>query len=334
MIFEQRTLTVGERKLDLSVLGFGGAPLGNMHRVLTEDEAQSTVSAAWDSGLRYFDTAPFYGYGLSEARIGSVIQDKPRADFVVSTKVGRLLEPCKPGEENSGIYLKTPQLKVRFDYSYDGVMRSYESSLKRLGLNKIDILYVHDIGGLTHGEMADQHFHDLLAGGWRALDELRSSGAVTAVGLGVNENAVCEQILREADPNIFLLAGRYTLLDQSSAETMLPECVRRGVGIVLGGPYNSGILATGPIENAQYDYAAASPEILEKAKALQDVCNEHGVTLAEAALHFPLRHSAVLSVIPGSQTEQQVALNIATFSNTPPESLWTALTDAGLIAAA
>jgi D-threo-aldose 1-dehydrogenase len=312
-------------------MGFGGAPLGNMHRILTEDEAHEAVEAAWNGGLRYFDTAPFYGHGLSEMRIGAVLHKQPRESFVLSTKVGRLLEPCDPGQENSGIYLGTPQVRVRYDYSYDGVMRSYASSLERLGTDRIDILYVHDIGSVTHGDADEAQYRDLMDGGWCALSELRASGDIRAIGLGVNENAICQRVLRDADPDIFLLAGRYTLLDQSSAKHLLPACVERGVGIVLGGPYNSGILATGPIENAQYDYAAAPLEILVRARQLQDVCERHGVKLVEAALHFPLRNSAILSVIPGSQTADQVAMNLATFARVPPEALWEELASLGLI---
>ncbi len=331
MNFAMRTLQSGMSSLAISTFGFGGAPLGNMHRVLSDDEAQATVEAAWDAGLRYFDTAPYYGHGLSEMRIGAVLQSKMRDDFVISTKVGRVLEPCAPGEERSGIYLNTPPFSVRYDYSYDGVMRSYETSLTRLGLDHIDILYVHDIGGLTHGDQADAHYRDLVEGGWRALDDLRSAGAVKAIGLGVNETAICEQILRDADPNIFLLAGRYTLLDQSAAERLLPTCIERGVGIVLGGPYNSGILATGPVAGAYYDYEPASAEILDRTATLQKICESHGVALSSAALHFPLRHPAILSVIPGSQTSDQVARNVSTFAKALPEALWEELAAKQLI---
>ncbi len=331
MSFAARTLQSGTSSLAISTFGFGGAPLGNMHRALCEEEAQLTVEAAWDAGLRYFDTAPYYGHGLSEMRIGAVLRSKRRDDFVISTKVGRVLEPCAPGEEHSGIYLNTPQFSVRYDYSYDGVMRSYESSLIRLGLDHIDILYVHDIGGLTHGAQADGHYHDLIEGGWRALDELRRAGAVKAIGLGVNENAICEHLLRDADPNVFLLAGRYTLLDQSAAEQLLPACVERGVGVVLGGPYNSGILATGPVAGAYYDYEPASAEILDRTACLQKICESHGVSLAAAALQFPLRHPAILSVIPGSQTSDQVARNVSTFAKVAPEALWEELAAKELI---
>ncbi len=331
MNFATRTLQSGTSSLAISTFGFGGAPLGNMHRVLSEDEAQLTVEAAWNAGLRYYDTAPYYGHGLSEMRIGAVLHSKRRDDFVISTKVGRVLEPCAPGEEHSGIYLNTPPFSVRYDYSYDGVMRSYESSLARLRLDRIDILYVHDIGGLTHGEQADAYYRDLIDGGWRALDELRSAGAVAAIGLGVNENAICEQLLRDADPNIFLLAGRYTLLDQSAAERLLPACIERGVGIVLGGPYNSGILATGPVAGAYFDYEPASADKLDCTATLQTICESHGVALAAAALHFPLRHPAIVSVIPGSQTSDQVDRNVSTFANAPPEALWEELAAKELI---
>ncbi len=318
-----KTFTRGAKSLDISMLGFGGAPLGNMNRVLGEDEAEDTVRQAWDVGMRYFDTAPYYGHGLSEMRIGAVLRTKPRSDYVLSTKVGRLLEPCAPGEEDSGIYLNTPPLRVRYDYSYDGVMRSFASSLERLGTGRIDILYVHDIGTLTHGEEADDRFRELTdGGGWRALEELRSAGDVAFIGAGVNENAVCEQLLGHTDPDLFLLAGRYTLLDRSAAVSLLPRCIARGVCIVLGGPYNSGILATGPIPGAYYDYAPASPEILARTAELEAICAQHNVTLPQAALHFPLQHTAILSVIPGSQTREQVERNVETFAKAPPPEFW------------
>jgi D-threo-aldose 1-dehydrogenase len=323
MILPSRPFERRGHRFDISTLGFGGAPLGNMHRILSEEEAQATVEAAWDAGLRYYDTAPYYGHGLSEIRIGAVLEQKPRDAYVLSTKVGRVLEPCAVGDEESGIYLNTPAFRVRYDYSYDGVMQSYAESLKRLGIDQIDILYVHDIGSLTHGEAADERFRELIdGGGWRALEELRSAGDVKFIGAGVNENAVCEQLLAHADPDIFLLAGRYTLLDQSAAQHLLPACADRGVGVVIGGPYNSGILATGPIAGAQYDYADAPPEILARTKKLGDICTQHGVALVEAALHFPLQHPAILSVIPGSQTVDQVTRNLATFGREPPPALW------------
>jgi D-threo-aldose 1-dehydrogenase len=323
MILPTRLFERRGHRLDISTLGFGGAPLGNMHRILSEGEAQATVEAAWDAGIRYYDTAPYYGHGLSEMRIGAVLKKQPRDSYVLSTKVGRVLEPCAVGDEESGIYLKTPVFRVRYDYSYAGVMRSYAESLGRLGTDRIDILYVHDIGSLTHGEAADERFRELIdGGGWRALEELRAAGDVKFIGAGVNENAVCEQLLAHAGPDLFLLAGRYTLLDQSAAERLLPACLARGVGIVIGGPYNSGILATGPIAGAQYDYADAPPEILARVHKLNDICAQHGVALVEAALHFPLQHPAIVSVIPGSQTVDQVTRNLATFGRQPSQALW------------
>ncbi|HEX8667553.1 MAG TPA: aldo/keto reductase [Allosphingosinicella sp.] len=320
--------------LSFSTLGFGAAPIGNMHRRLEEEEAAATVESAWAAGMRYFDTAPLYGHGLSERRVGAALREKPRDEFVVSTKVGRLLEPCAPGEEEAGIYKETPQVRVRFAYSYDAVMRSFEESLSRLGLGRIDILYVHDVDALTHGndEAADARIGELLdTGGWRALDELRSTGAVAAIGAGVNTVRACERLLELADPDIFLLAGRYTLLDQSAAVRLLPACVERGVAVVLGGPYNSGILATGPVPGAWYDYEAAPEPILARARRLQEVCERHDVPLARAALHFPLSHPAIVSVIPGSQTRAEVERNVATFTDPPPAALWRELAGEGLI---
>jgi D-threo-aldose 1-dehydrogenase len=321
-------------RLNFSVLGFGGAPLGNMHRPLTEPDARDTVEAAWAAGMRYFDTAPLYGHGLSERRLGAVLRALPRGAFVLSTKVGWVLEPCAPGDEDSGIYVDTPHFRVRFDYSYEGVMRSFEESLKRLGLNRIDILHVHDVDAPTHGsrEAADRRIQQLFdEGGWRALADLRSDGAVSAIGIGVNECEACERILELADPDIFLLAGRYTLLDQSALETLLPACLADGVGVVIGGPYNSGILATDAVPGAQYNYAPASPEILRRTRNIEGICAGFGTPLVDAALHFPLSHPAVVSVIPGSQTADEVRNNTRILTNPSHPSLWQELARAGLI---
>ncbi len=239
----RRFVTRGGRALDFTEFGFGGAPLGNMHRALDDDEARATLDAAWVAGIRYFDTAPLYGHGLSEMRTGRALAGRERNNYLISTKVGRLLEPCAPGDENNGIYKNTPNVRVRFDYSYDGVMRSFEASLSRLG--RIDILFVHDVDARTHGGTAqsEARIRELMdRGGWRALSELRSSGAVAAIGAGVNEWQPCARLLELADPDLFLLAGRYTLLEQEPFETLFPLCEVRGVGIVIGGPFNSGIL--------------------------------------------------------------------------------------------
>lgn len=311
-----------------SPLGFGAAPLGNMRRALNEADAEATVRRAWDLGLRYFDTAPLYGHGLSERRLGAALRGETRDGYLVSTKVGRLLEPCAAGEEGGGIYVDTPPVKAAFDYSYDGVMRSFEASLARLGLDRVDIVYVHDIDAMTHGSTAaaEARLWELFdGGGWRALDGLRSAGAVRAIGAGVNACAPCERLLELADPDIFLLAGRYTLLDQSALKRLLPQCLARDVRIVLGGPFNSGVLATGARPGAFYDYEPAGPEILARTAALEAVCRRHGVPLAQAALQFPGAHPAVACVIPGGQTPEEVARNVATHAAPTPPALWAEL---------
>jgi len=305
-----------------------------MHRVLDEAEAVATVRAAWSLGLRYFDTAPLYGHGLAECRVGDALRGRPRGDYLLSTKVGRLLEPCPAGEEDSGIFQGVPHARIVYDYSYDGVMRSYGASLRRLGLERIDILLVHDIDAATHGseERSQAHLRALVEdGGWRALDDLRRTGAVDAIGAGLNEWELCERLLDWLDPDLFLLAGRYTLLEQTALESFLPACSAHGVGVVVGGPFNSGVLATGPIAGAMYNYAPAPRWVLERAGALQAVCLRHGVSLAQAALHFPFGHPAVVSVIPGGQAPGEVERNVATLDRQVPADLWAELKAKGLL---
>jgi D-threo-aldose 1-dehydrogenase len=332
-----RTLvTRAGRRLSFSPLGFGAAPLGNMHRILSEDAADATVRAAWSAGVRYFDTAPLYGHGLSEQRVGAALRDEDRETYVLSTKVGRLLEPCAPGQEDSGIYRGVPHRRVAYDYSYDGVMRSFEASLARLGLDRIDILLVHDIDAATHGSVdaSERHLRALIdGGGWRALDDLRSARAVAAIGAGLNEWEMCQRLMGVADPDIFLLAGRYTLLEQTALDSFLPACASRGVGVVIGGPFNSGVLATGPSPGAQYNYGPAPDWVIARAEALQAVCRRHSVPLAYAALQFPLAHPAVVSVIAGAQTPDEVTRNAAGLASSAPPDLWADLMDAGLIRA-
>jgi len=322
------------RRLPFSALGFGAAPLGNMYRRLEDRDAEAAVQRAWDLGMRYFDTAPLYGHGLSEMRLGAVLRGAPRDDYVLSTKVGRLIEPCTPGEEDGGIFRDVDGRRIGFDYSYDGVMRSFEESLARLGLDRVDILFVHDIDPVTHGSAmaSEARFTELIAGGgWRALDELRRTGAVSAIGAGLNVWQSCERLMAVADPDLFLLAGRYTLLEQPALDSFLPACLARGIGVVVGGAFNSGVLATGPVEGALYDYAPAPAAVLERARALQAVCARHDVTLAQAALSFPTAHPAVVSVLVGAQTAGEVERNVATFALAPPPALWRELKTAGLI---
>lgn len=326
----RRFVTPAGKELNFTALGFGSAPLGNYLRPLSEEECDQTLSAAWDSGVRYFDTAPLYGLGLSEMRVGRLLARRRRQDFIVGTKVGRLLVPCEKDEVNGLFFVDTPQVRFHYDYSYDGVMRSYEASLKRLGLDRVEILYVHDVCGLVHGgrDASEARIRELVdTGGWRALAELRDSGDVIAIGAGVNEWEPCARLLELVDPDLFLLAGRYTLLEQVPLDTLFPECARRGVGIVVGGPYNSGILAGG----TTYNYAAAPPEILARARALNAVCATHGVALPAAALQFVLANPLVVTVIPGGQTMKETMLNAAVLDERIPPALWQELKDRKLL---
>lgn len=322
--------TRGGRELSFTALGFGSAPLGNYLRALSEEESDELLSAAWNSGLRYYDTAPFYGLGLSEIRVGRLLQKHANTAFTVGTKVGRLLEPCAPSEVNGGFFVETPNVRFDYDYSYDGVMRSYESSLQRTGLKRFDVLYVHDVCSLVHGsrEAAEARVQELVkGGGWRALEELRSSGQVAAIGAGVNEWQACARLLELVDPDLFLLAGRYTLLEQEPLDTLFPECKRRGVGIVLGGPYNSGILAG----KTTYNYAAAPPDIVARVRKIEAVCQEHSVPLASAALQFVLAHPLVMTVIPGSQTASEHEQNVQVLDVAIPSAFWKELKSKQLI---
>lgn len=322
------------RDLAFTRLGFGGAPLGNFGKVLTDAEAESVVEAAWDAGLRFFDTAPLYGHGLSEQRMGRVLKRKPRADYLVATKVGRYLEPCAPGEEDAGIFQDVPPFRRVFDYSYDGVMRSFEQSLERTDVGRFDILFVHDVDARNHGGwgQCEARLRELMdRGGWRALDELRAAGDVAAIGAGVNEWEPCAWLLEHADPDLFLLAGRYTLLEQEPLDGFLPACQRRGVGIVLGGPYNSGILAHGPHAGVSFDYAAAPPDVIARVERIDAVCRRFGTPMIDAALQFAGAHPAVVSVIPGAQSLAEIASNLAALRTPIPPQLWDALRAEGLL---
>ena len=323
------------RPVTLTRMGFGGAGLGNLYRAVPEPEAQATLDAAWDAGIRYFDTAPQYGLGRSEMRIGEAIARFGREDAVLSTKIGRLILDCAPDEVTPEAFVDVPQKRIVFDYSYDGVMRSYESSRARLGIANADILLVHDVDAFSHGgsrEVSDAKVRELFdGGGYQALTELRDAGEIAAIGAGVNEWQVCETLLGLGDFDCFLLAGRYTLLEQEALDSFLPLCVEKDVGIILGGPYNSGILATGPVAGAKYNYAAASLNTLDRVRRIETVCTAHGVRLIEAALQFPLHHPAVRTVIPGAMSPAEVEANVAVLSAAIPDALWSDLASEGLI---
>jgi D-threo-aldose 1-dehydrogenase len=322
------------RGLTFTELGFGTAPLGNLYRAITEADAQATLEAAWDSGCRYFDTAPLYGLGLAETRLNRFLLGRARGDYVLSTKVGRLLAACPPDARTGiGKFFDTPSRREVYDYSYDGVMRSFEVSLERLGVDSVDILYGHDIDLFNHGsrEALDARLNEFIRGGYTALLSLRDQGVIKAFGAGLNEWQPCQWLAERGDFDIFLLAGRYTLLEQEALDSFLPLCESRGIGIVLGGPYNSGILATGPKPGAWYNYDPAPPEVLARVTKIQAVCERHGVRLIDAALQFPLLHPSVVSVIPGGQSAAEVESNRAIMDKAIPPALWQDLKSAGLL---
>jgi D-threo-aldose 1-dehydrogenase len=306
-------------------LGFGGAPLGNLYQPVDEAVARATIEAAWQAGIRYFDTAPLYGQGLSETRLGRALHGLPRDAYRISTKVGRLLEPTDaPLHEQEGYVAGLP-FSTRYDYSADGALRSLEDSLRRLGTDRVDIVFIHDIDRVTHGERQPERFAQAMEGAYPALARLRDEGVIGAIGLGVNEWEVCADALAHGDFDCFMLAGRYTLLDPSAGAHLLPLCAARGVRLVLGGVYNSGILATGAVPGARYDYRPASPAILERTRALQALCDAHGVPLRAAALRFALECPQAAAVVMGARSPAEVADNVAMARWDIPAGLWDAL---------
>ena len=322
--------------MDFTALGFGTAPLGNLYRAISNEQALQTLQAAWAEGVRCYDTAPLYGFGIAETRTGAFLRELPRSEFILSTKVGRLLQRCDAdARDGIGKFFDVPSRRMVYDYSYDGVMRSLDFSFERLGLDRIDIALCHDIDIFTHGsaEASAQRTREFLDGGLRALSELRSAGVVAAIGIGVNEWQVSETVARNSDVDLFLLAGRYTLLEQESLDSFLPLCRSKGMGVIIGGPFNSGILATGPKPGAWFNYAPAPPEVLQRVAAIEAVCSAHGVPLRDAALQFPLLHPAVVNVIPGAITPDEVRHNAASMRRTIPAALWAELVRQGLLRA-
>lgn len=324
------------RPVPLTRMGFGGAPLGNLYRKVSDADAQAALQAAYDAGIRFFDTAPQYGLGRSERRFGEAIKRFGRDTIQLSTKIGRLLVDCEPHEVTPEAFVDVPRKRIVFDYTYDGVMRSYEASRERLGVANADILLVHDVCVFSQGSQAasDAKVRELFdGGGYRALSELRAAGEIAAIGAGVNEWQVCERLLGLGDFDGFLLAGRYTLLEQEALESFLPLCRKRDVGIILGGPYNSGILATGAVPGAKYNYADAPEAILERVRRIEAVCAAHSTPLIAAALQFVLGHPSVKTVIPGAVNATEVIANVAVLQTPIPTCLWSDLRGEGLIRA-
>ena len=302
---------LGRTALTVTRLGLGTAPLAGMFEEVDEGQAIAVIERAWDAGIRSFDTAPLYGHGLAEMRLGKVLRQKPRDEFTLASKVGRLLRadvPPEPGQDFRGV----PPVNPMFDFTYDGVMRSLEESLERFGIDRIDILHIHD---------PDDYYDAALRGAYRALDRLRAEGVIRAVGAGMNQAEMLTRFAREGDFDCFLLAGRYTLLDQVALKELLPECVDRGIAIIAGGVYNSGILAD-PKPGARYNYRTAPAELLERAQRIRDVCARHDVPLKAAAVQFPLGHPAVACAVVGCRSTAQLDETLEMFELDIPAALW------------
>ncbi|MBH0097823.1 aldo/keto reductase [Salinibacterium sp. NSLL150] len=316
-----------QRGLELTEIGLGAAQLGNLYRETTDAEVEEGVAAAWDAGVRYFDTAPHYGLGLSERRLGEQLRTHPRDEYVISSKVGKLLVPNPGGEDRMDDegFAVPAVTKRQWDFSRDGILRSVEESLARTGLDHFDVLYMHD---------PDDHFEQASTEGIAALIELREQGVVKAVGAGMNAAAPLAELIRRADVDLVMCAGRFTLIDDDALADLMPLALERNVGIVVAGVYNSGLLGRNrPSPDATFDYGPVPPAVLERANRVADVCEAHGVTLPEAAIAYVLRHPAVVSVVVGARGGDQVRSNIERYAATMPDGLWSDLEAAGLIAA-
>jgi len=324
---------IGPASLEVAPLGLGCSAFGEPFVRISDPDASATLQAAWDAGIRFFDTAPYYGMGLSEHRVGAFLRNQPRDQYVISTKVGRVLRPQLRGSalRPSGWAGGLP-FEDMFDFSYDGIMRAYEDSLQRLGIPWVDCLVIHDLDQMFH---SDPNVHanmtQLVTSGWRALDELKRNGLVRAVGAGVNELKTIPRFLDSVPLDFFLLAMRYTLMEQDTLDEELPRCEADGVGIVIGAVYNSGILATGSVEGAQYNYEDATPEVMEKVRRIQAICGRHNVPLSAAALQFPFGHPSVVSVIPGAFKPEHIAASLNAFRHPVPAELWSELKGDGLL---
>lgn len=320
---------IGTTELSVGPFGLGCAGLGNLYAAVTDAAAQDTLDAAWASGIRLLDTAPYYGHGLSESRLGAFLARVDAGRAVISTKVGRSLEPAAPGAVPDHGFVDPLPNRPRFDYSADAIRRQVDASGGRLGLERFGMLLLHDIGPMTHGEAHPAIMRTVLDEALPVLNGMKATGRTAAVGIGVNEVPVCLELLAHADIDVILLAGRYTLLEQGALDQLLPACLARQVGIVIGGPYNSGLLAGG----AHYDYGTVPAHVRSRVAELERICRAHGVALPAAALQFPLAHPAVAAIIPGARSRTEVLENIAHFDQSLPSGLWRDFKTAGLIPA-
>ncbi|MFN7827947.1 MAG: aldo/keto reductase [Acidobacteriota bacterium] len=329
---------LGHTGLSVSELGFGAAPIGDLYTHVEEAEAFAAVTAARAAGITLFDTSPHYGNGLSELRLGAGLRQQGRDGIVLSTKIGRVMDPRHrpaaptPGVVSPGFAGGLPH-RAAFDYSYDGTLRSFEHSLLRLGTDRIDLLLIHDVDVWTHGEQFETRFREAMDGAYQALVRLRDEGVVRAIGVGINEAAICARFAEAGDFDVVLMAGHYSLLEQGAAERLLPIALARGIGVILGGVYNSGILATGAIPEARFNYRPAPPPIIERVRRMEEICREYRVALAEVALRFALAHPAVSAVVLGMVTPAEVARNIAALGRDIPAGVWAELKAAGLLPA-
>jgi D-threo-aldose 1-dehydrogenase len=322
---------VGDTDLRLPQLGLGAAHLGGMWGRVPAEQARATLKAAWDGGIRLFDTAPWYGRGLSEHRVGDFLIDAPREEFILTTKVGRTLHrPEHPAGFDMSPWPGGLRFDIRFSYSYDAIMRSYEQSLQRLGFDTVDALLIHDPDPRAHGEDFPTRMRELETGGIRALKELKASGQIKAIGMGINTEAALTEVVPRVPLDLLIVAMPYTLLEQSALPTL--KWLRgRGTSVIIGAPYASGILVTGPVAGARYAYAPATDAIMEKARCIESVCQAHGVQLAAAALRFCTAHPAVVSVIPGAARPEEVEATTAAFGAEIPNALWRDLLERSLI---
>jgi len=322
---------LGRVDLDVTAFAFGTAPLGNIFRSVPEADSEQMFRTAWDAGVRFYDTAPMYGHGLAELRTGYALRWKNRDDFVLASKVGRRLRPARRARIDFAPWVDAAPFAMEFDYSYDGTMRAFEDSLQRLALERMDLCFIHDIDVFTRGAEQPEVFRQAMDGCWKALEKLRSEGLVKAIGVGVNEWQVCHEALKQRDFDCFLLAGRYTLLEQDALDEFLPLCVERGAAVVVGGGFNSGVLATGARPGAKYNYAPAPAHVLERVARLEAVCAEYQVPLPAAALQFVVAHPAIPSFIAGTRTDAQLRQNLAWFGHAIPGAFWQALKSRGLL---
>lgn len=312
------------------MLGFGAAALGNLYSTVEDDVSDAAVAAALGEGIRYFDTAPFYGYGLSEQRLGRALRTARQGGVTISTKVGRLIVPDETGSQSTDGFAVSGQRAV-FDYSRDGILRSFESSLQRLGRDWVDILLLHDVGRATHGPLHEVRLQEALDEALPTMARLKAAGACRAIGIGVNEEAVCLEIMERFDLDCILLAGRYTLLEQQSVHGVMLEAQRRGVGVMIGGPFNSGLLADARAPGKTYNYQPVDARMLERARRIYAICESHNVDVGAAALQFVLAHPAVVAVIPGLRSKDEVLSAVARVQAPLPKTLWAALREAGLL---